>query len=89
MPPCFASRGNNPNTTFNTGVGAESGFIVTALVAVNILGAPEAEAVEGIGGILGALSSFGDAPLVAFSYGSYGGVAGGVAGYLATPPTCP
>jgi hypothetical protein len=88
-PPCSANRGNNPNVRRNIGIGALGGGLgIGALAAVNIVGFPEVEAVEGIGGVLGGLSALGDFGLITLNFGTYGATAGGIAGYAVTPGQC-
>jgi hypothetical protein len=89
-PPCNANRGNNPNVGRNIGVTAEvAGIGVGVFAAVNIVGFPEVEVFEGIGGLLGGLSALGDFGLITLNYGAYGAVAGGILGFAGTSPMCP
>jgi RHS repeat-associated protein len=88
-PPCNASRANNPNQNRNIGTGVLLGGLgVGTFAAVNIVGFPEIEFAEGIGVLLGGISSFGDAGLILLNYGVYGGIAGGTAGSVLTSPQC-
>jgi RHS repeat-associated protein len=85
----YAARGNNPNVLRNIGIGATVGGIgIGAFAAINIVGFPEVEVIEGVGGLLGAISALGDAPLVGLSYGAYGATAFGIAGFAVTAPQC-
>jgi hypothetical protein len=85
--PGYASRGNNPKVGRNIGVGALVGGLgVGVFAAVNIVGFPEVEVGEGIGVLLGGLSALGDPGLIMLNFGTYGATAGGIAGYVATPP---
>jgi hypothetical protein len=73
----------------NIGIGALGGGLgIGVLAAVNIVGFPEVEVVEGIGGLLGGLSALGDFGFIALNFGAYGATAGGIAGFAATPSQC-
>lgn len=87
--PCIASRANNSQRLNNIKLGAAGGGLITGVVAANLFGFPEVEAIEGVGGLLGAVSALGDSGLIAFSYAPYGAIAGGVTGNLLTPGLCP
>jgi RHS repeat-associated protein len=88
-PPCYANRGNNSHVGRNIGIGALGGGLgIGVLAAVNIVGFPEVEVVEGIGGLLGGLSALGDFGFIALNFGAYGATAGGIAGFAATPSQC-
>jgi hypothetical protein len=85
----MARRANNPNVLRNMGVTAEvTGIGVGVFAAVNIVGFPEVEAIEGFGGLLGAISGLGDFGLITLNYGAYGATAGGILGFAGTSPMC-